>query len=95
MRLLKARPQFIDADFRSLTLTFNRARLVHRFYLTAWVVLLDLGHATCVPAYRPTISQVLKSVKVSSTILISQRRSEGGQLGQARFFDRALRTVKE
>ena len=37
----------------------------------------------------------MKSFKNSSTILINHRRAERGELWQARFFDRALRTVKE
>jgi len=34
-------------------------------------------------------------VKVSSTIAINVRLGEAGELWQGRFFDRALRTVKE
>jgi len=49
----------------------------------------------CVPVHPLTISQVMKSVKNSLTILINRRRAEAGELWQARFFDRALRTVKE
>src|SRR2546428_5237917 len=37
----------------------------------------------------------MKSVKTSSMILMNRRRAESGELWQARFFDRALRTVKE
>jgi len=38
---------------------------------------------------------VLQAVKVSSTIAINVRLGEAGELWQGRFFDRALRTVKE
>jgi REP-associated tyrosine transposase len=95
VRLLKGRALLRDADFRLLALALNRARRQRRFYLTAWVFLLDHWHAICVPAHPLTISQVLKSVKISSTILINRRRARRGELWQARFFDRALRTVKE
>ena len=37
----------------------------------------------------------MKSVKISLMILINRRRAESGELWQPRFFDRALRTVKE
>lgn len=47
------------------------------------------------PGYPLTLSGVMKSAKSSSTILINRRRAEQGELWQARFFDRALRTVKE
>ena len=43
----------------------------------------------------PTISTVFQAVKVSSMIGINMRRRERGELGQPRFFDPALRTVKE
>jgi putative transposase len=37
----------------------------------------------------------MESIKVSSTRQINTKRREAGQLWQGRFFDRALRTVKE
>jgi putative transposase len=37
----------------------------------------------------------MDSIKVSTTRLINRERSERGVLLQGRFFDRALRTVKE
>jgi putative transposase len=94
-RLLKTRTQLADADFHWLALAFRRARTTHAFFLTAWVFLPDHWHAICTMAYPLTISRVMKSIKTSSTILINKRRGESGELWQARFFDRALRTVKE
>jgi hypothetical protein len=38
---------------------------------------------------------VMESIKVSSTRQINTKRKEAGELWQGRFFDRALRTVKE
>jgi REP element-mobilizing transposase RayT len=37
----------------------------------------------------------MESIKVGSTLRINARRKESGVLGQARFFDRALRAVRE
>ena len=37
----------------------------------------------------------MKSVKLSSTSVVNRLRGEEGELRQPRFFDRALRTVKE
>ena len=95
VRLLTGRGRLRDTDFRLLALALNRTRRPHPFYLTAWVFLPDHWHAICAPVYPLTISQVMKSAKISSTILINRRRAERGELWQARFFDRALRTVKE
>jgi REP-associated tyrosine transposase len=52
-------------------------------------------HAICAPLYPRTISLIMKSFKASSTALTNRRRGERGELWQARFFDRALRTVRE
>jgi hypothetical protein len=40
-------------------------------------------------------SLAMESIKVGSTGQINTKRKEAGQLWQGRFFDRALRTVKE
>ncbi len=51
--------------------------------------------AICAPVDPRTISLVMKSFKASSTDLINRQRGEPGELWHARFFDRALRTMKE
>src|SRR5947209_2228589 len=95
VRLLKERAKLVDADFHLLALAFNRARVMHPFYLTAWVFLPDHWHGICAPVDPLTISLVMKSAKTSSMILMNRRRAESGELWQACFFDRALRTVRE
>jgi REP element-mobilizing transposase RayT len=45
--------------------------------------------------YPVTISLAMKSVKQSSMSAVNQRRGAEGELWQPRFFDRALRSVKE
>jgi len=98
VRLLKGRHELDDADFKRLALAIRRARAVHPFFLTAWVFLPDpaeAGHAICAPQDPLTMSEVMKSIKTSSTTLINRRRAASGELWQGRFFDRALRTVKE
>ena len=98
MRLLKRREKFTEADFALLARAFSRARALHPFYPTAWVFLPDpaaAGHCICAPVYPVTISLALKSVKQSSMGAVNQRRDADGELWQPRFFDRALRSVKE
>jgi len=77
--------------------------------MTAWVFLPDHWHAICAPQYPLTISEAMKSVKISSTTLVNRGRATSGELWQGRFFDpaplllnifvagrrRALRTVRE
>ena len=69
-------------------------RFIHIF-LTAWVFLPDHWHAICAPQYQLAISEVMKFIKNSSTKLVNLGRTASGELWQGRFFDRALRTVKE
>ena len=95
VRLLRRREKFTEPDFALLARAFNRARALHPFYLTAWVFLPDHWHCICAPVYPVTISLAMKSVKQSSTSAVNQLRGADGELWQPRFFDRALRTVKE
>ena len=72
-----------------------RSRDEHRFPLTAWVLLPDHWHAIFFPRFPLTLSRVLEAIKVGSTLRINGQRKEHGLLWQRRFFDRALRSVKE
>ena len=95
VRLIQSRSHLTNDDLHELTVAVNRVRVMHPFWLTAWVFLPDHWHAILAPVRPLTISLAMKSIKTSSTILINRRRAESGELCQARFFDRALRTVKE
>jgi len=95
VRLLRRRSKLTQADLALLARAFNRARALHPFCLTAWVFLPDHWHAICAPSYPVTISLAMKSVKQSSMSAINRGRGAEGELWQPRFFDRALRTVKE
>ncbi|MGO8787699.1 MAG: REP-associated tyrosine transposase [Terriglobia bacterium] len=95
VRLLRRREKFTEPDFALLARAFNRARALHPFYLTAWVFLPAHWHCICAPVHPVTISLALKSVKQSSMSAVNQCRGAEGELWQPRFFDRALRTVKE
>jgi REP element-mobilizing transposase RayT len=95
VRLLRRREKFTEPDFALLARAFNRAWALHPFDLTAWVFLPDHWHCIGAPVYPVTISLAMKSVKQSSMGAVNQRRGADGELWQPRFFDRALRSVKE
>ena len=84
-----------EAEVAVLAGSIQSRRTQHRFLLTAWVFLPDPWHAIIMPPYPSTVSRVMESIKVSSTRLINKLRADRGVLWQGRFFDRALRTVKE
>ncbi len=91
----RGRSELDDEDFRLLAQVFEARRAEHGFLLTAWVFLPDHWHAIVGVRHPQTVSLILESIKVSSTRQMNTRRKESGRLWQARFFDRALRTVKE
>lgn len=93
--LLRSRTELQERDYARLALSLARMRQKHGFLLTAWVFLPDHWHAIICPPYPLTISRVFKAVKVSSMISINHAPGEAGELWQGRFFDHALRTVKE
>ena len=97
-KVLPACERLSEADFALLAGSIQSRRRQHHFLLTAWVFLPDpaaAGHAIIMPPYPSTISVVMESIKVSSTRHINKLRGDRGLLWQGRFFDRALRTVKE
>jgi putative transposase len=93
--LQRTRNKLQDADFTILARVITARRIQHGFLLTAWVFLPDHWHALIGVPYPKTISVIMESIKVSSTRQMNSRRKEAGRLWQSRFFDRALRTVKE
>ncbi len=91
----RTRGELSEDDFAILAQVLEVRRAVHGFLLTAWVFLPDHWHAILGPRFPLTISRVLEAIKVGSTRRINAQRRERGELWQGRFFDRALRTVKE
>ena len=94
-RLIRRRQLLGQAEFACLARVIAERRRKHGFLFTAWVSLPDHWHAILLPRHPLTISEVMESIKVGSTLRINARRNESGLLWQPRFFDRALRTVKE
>ena len=93
--LLESRRVLGERDFERLASSLARMRAKHGFALTAWVFLPDHWHAILYVSHPLTISNLLTLLKVSSMVAINRGRREAGEVWQGRFFDRALRTVKE
>ena len=94
-RLLPRRRVLTPLEFATLAAVIDERRAEHGFLLTAWVFLPDHWHAIFYPRYPLTISRVMEAIKDGATKRINRCRREAGVLWQPRFFDRALRTVKE
>jgi len=82
-------------EFAILAQATQASRIEYGFSLTAWVFLPDHWHAIFYPRYPLTISRVMESIKDRATKRINRRREDAGKLWQPRFFDRAVRTVRE
>ena len=94
-RLLPTRRRLVESEFECLARVVRERREEHHFLLTAWVFLPDHWHAIFFPRFPLTISRVMESIKVGSTLRLNAGRKESGLLWQPRYFDRAVRTVKE
>jgi putative transposase len=94
-RVLPTRGSLTESEFAILAQVIRERRNQHGFLLTAWVFLPDHCHAIVYPSFPLTISRVLEAIKVGATLRINRRRGERGALLQGRFFDRALRSVRE
>jgi putative transposase len=94
-RVLPTRQHLTEHEFEILARVIRERREEHAFLLTAWVFLPDHWHAIIRPSFPLTISRVLEAIKVGATLRINRGRGERGVLLQGRFFDRALRTVRE
>jgi putative transposase len=95
VKLLPKRRLVDESQFTLLARCLSVVRARRQFRLTAWVLLPDHWHVILFPRHPLTISDAMKSIKLSSTNLLSRHRGEAGELWQGRFFDGALRTVKE
>jgi putative transposase len=94
-RLLPHRGRLMKSEFECLARVVGERREKHQFLLTAWVFLPDHWHAILFPRFPLTVSRVKESIKVGSTLRINAGRKESGLLWQPRYWDRAVRTVKE
>jgi putative transposase len=94
-RLLPRRRILSPSEFATLAQVIGARRAKHEFLLTAWVFLPDHWQAIFYPRHRLTISQVMEAIKDGVTKRVNRSRREVGRLWQPRFFDRALRTVRE
>ena len=83
--LLRTRAMLNEDDFEILARVMQARREEHGFPPTAWVFLPDHWHAICAPQYPLTISEVMKSIKNSSTTLINLGRAASGELWRGRF----------
>lgn len=94
-RLAPGRHTLDESELNILMAVIGERRKAYGFLITAWVLLPNHWHAIVYPYHPLTISGLMHGIKASSASRINKGRNEAGCLWQPRFFDRALRTVKE
>jgi putative transposase len=94
-RVLSKRRILCASEFACMARVIDERRRELGFSLSAWVFLPDHWHAIIYPAHPLTICTVMEAIKVGATRRINRSRQERGVLFQPRYFDRALRTVRE
>jgi putative transposase len=94
-RVHGSRANLNECEFGIVARAITERRRAQGFLLTAWVFLPDHWHAIIFPRCPLSVSRVMEAIKVSATRLINAGRGGRGVLFQGRFFDRALRTVRE
>jgi putative transposase len=92
--LLRARTPFTERDFGALAAAFLRVRRRRTFLLTGYVFMPDHWHALLFPAEADTLPRLMDALKVASTRGINRAR-QNGPLWQSRYYDHAIRSVKE
>jgi putative transposase len=93
--VLRTHPRLTDADFEVLAQAIEGVRARRHFLLTGYVFMPDHWHALFYPGENDTLPRLMNSLKVASVQRINRLRGTTGQFWQARYFDRAIRTVKE
>jgi REP-associated tyrosine transposase len=65
------------------------------FLLSGYVFMPDHWHALLFPSPSDTLPRIMGSLKIASNRAVNRSRHTSGHFWQLRYFDRAVRTVKE
>ncbi|MBZ5515177.1 MAG: transposase [Acidobacteriia bacterium] len=93
--VLRTRRALTEKEFEILAGVFNRIRQRRRFLLSGYVFMSDHWHGLIHPAPGDTLPRLMGALKIASSRAINRRRRAQGEFWQLRYFDRAIRTVKE
>jgi putative transposase len=93
--VLRTRTALTGHEFALLAGVFDRVRQRRGFLLSGYVFMPDHWHALVFPAARDTLPRIMGSLKVASNRAVNRSRHRRGNLWQLRYFDRAIRTVRE
>jgi putative transposase len=93
--VLRTRTPFTEQEFEILADILDRVRQRRGFLLSGYVFMPDHWHGLIYPAPGDTLPRLMGALKIAASRAINQSRRTSGELWQLRYFDRAMRTVKE
>jgi putative transposase len=93
--LLRARTNLMGREFAVLARVFESVRQRRNFLLGGYVFMPDHWHALHSPAPGDTLPRLMGALKIAANRAINVERNTTGKFWQLRYFDRAMRTVKE
>jgi REP-associated tyrosine transposase len=93
--LLRTRTNMTERDFQALADAVRRVRERRRFLLPAYVFMPDHWHMLIVPAPSDSLPNIMNALKAAAARGVNEMRNSSGPVWQARYFDRAVRDVKE
>lgn len=93
--VLRTRTPLSEHEFEILARAFDGIRKRRRFLLGGYVFMPDHWHALLAPREGETLPRLMGALKVASMQAVNRSRGKRGHLWQARYYDHAIRTVKE
>ena len=93
--LLREKRPFNDGEYEVLATALNRTRKRFPFALCGYCFMPDQVHVIIFPEESTTISDVIKSFKLTAPQLPRRSGDRNSGFWQNRFYDHALRTRKE
>ncbi|MBZ5565037.1 MAG: transposase [Acidobacteriia bacterium] len=93
--VLPTRTVFTEPEFVILAKVFDRVRERRGFLLTGYAFMPDHWHGILFPAPGDSLPRLMGALKIASNRDINRSRHARGEFWQLRYFDHAIRTVKE
>ncbi len=93
--VLRTRTDLREAEFDILARVFDAVRERRHFLLGGYVFMPDHWHALIVLSPGDTLPRLMGSLKVAAMQAINRFTRRRGDFWQARYYDHAIRTVKE
>jgi putative transposase len=93
--VFRTRRSLSEEEFQILALALDRVRKRRGFLLNGFVFMPDHWHALIYPAPGDTLPRLIGALKIASSRALNKARRTEGEFWQLRYFDHAVRTVRE